>query len=122
MSAIVAPAAAGQLGQTEQTGQANPADQADRAAQTGRRLVGPRASLRPRDRSLVLPRFVLWAVLAAALSAVAYRESWRQVFQVALHPLSVIDQRMVHSWGVLALCLAALALKRRAIAALLYQW
>ena len=61
------------------------------------------------------PRLGLWLGLWAAASAVFYRDSWLLIAGVVSDPSHVVEERMVHAWGVLALCLLGLFLKRRAI-------
>jgi exosortase/archaeosortase family protein len=57
-------------------------------------------------------RVVAWAALSVLAAVTVQRASVDAVVQVALHPMSVVDQRMVHGWGVLLLCLGGLLLKR----------
>ena len=56
-----------------------------------------------------------WAALTALAAATLHRPSVEAVAQVLLHPMSVVDQRLVHGWGVVALCLGGLWLKRAPI-------
>jgi exosortase/archaeosortase family protein len=70
----------------------------------------------PVPRTLPRPsRLGLWLGLWGAASALLYRDSWLLIAGVVANPFHVVDERMVHAWGVLALCLLGLFLKRRAI-------
>ena len=51
------------------------------------------------------------------LSLLIYRDSVKSVVAILLSPGVVVQQRMVHSWGVLALCLLWLWVKRKRIRA-----
>ena len=64
-------------------------------------------------------RLVAWTVLTAVCAALWYRSSLDALVRVAQQPMSVVDQRLVHTWGVLALCLGGVWLKRSAIRAAL---
>ena len=60
-------------------------------------------------------RLVAWAATGVLAAATAHRASVELIVQVLLNPMAVVDQRLVHGWGVLALCLGGLWLKRAAI-------
>jgi exosortase/archaeosortase family protein len=75
------------------------------------------AILPPAAAQARLAPVAVWLALALVAGATAYRTSVAQVAAVAADPLRVVDQRMVHLWGVLALVLAGLLMKGRAIAA-----
>lgn len=62
-------------------------------------------------------RLGIWLLLTAAASLVFYQTSVRDLTAVLLSPLAVVSEGLVHRWGVLALCVAWLWLKRRAIRA-----
>jgi exosortase/archaeosortase family protein len=71
----------------------------------------------PFTRGHVRRRLAIWAGLCvlASIWVAGYAGSWRLIAQTAMNPLRVVDERMVHSWGVLALCLLGLLVKRKAI-------
>jgi exosortase/archaeosortase family protein len=67
-------------------------------------------------RAFPLPaRLALWLALWAVASVALYRDSLQLIAGVVSNPLRVVDERMVHAWGVLGLCLLGLFMKRRAI-------
>jgi len=60
-------------------------------------------------------RWGLWLLFSVTLSLLAYRDSVESVVVALLSPAVVVQQRMVHSWGVLVLCLLWLWVKRKSI-------
>ena len=60
-------------------------------------------------------RLLVWLVLTLGAAVTAYRSSSLAIATTLLHPLQVLNDHLVHAWGVLALCLAALWLKRRTL-------
>ncbi|MDP3879582.1 MAG: exosortase/archaeosortase family protein [Dehalococcoidales bacterium] len=59
-------------------------------------------------------RLVLWAVISAMLLAVFLREFWINLPGM-LSPVRVLEQNQAAPWGVLALCLGSLWLKRKQV-------
>jgi exosortase/archaeosortase family protein len=60
-------------------------------------------------------RLLAWAALTGLGAAVLYRPSVEALAQVMRQPMTVVDQHMVHTWGVLTLCAGGVWLKRASI-------
>src|SRR5262249_52020333 len=61
-------------------------------------------------------RLVLWAAGSVLAAITLYRSALEQIAQVLTNPTRVVDDRLVHLWGVLLLCGLGLFLKRARIA------
>ena len=70
----------------------------------------------PRRWVPIWQRMALWGFLCVLAALQVYPDSLGHIGSAIASPLRVVDERMVHAWGVLALCLVGIALKRREIA------